>query len=177
MVVVVNDTSVLIDLKDMGLLSTYTALGWELRTTDLIILELSDDPDFQQIDNMVRSGNLTVDKLDPQSMTIVVEMSIEHAGLSIQDCSVWYSAKQFNAILMTADQRLRKKVQKEGIKVHGCLHIIEQLHSINAISGEAAIHALKTLKQKNQRAPLFEIDKLIDKLETTEGLIKESDPH
>lgn len=163
MVVVVNDTSVLIDLIDMNLLRVYVDLGWELRTTDLILDELSDDAEYHQVEALVLNGHLIVESLDIQTMSVVAVMSIDNSGLSIEDCSVWHTAKSRDAILMTADQSLRKKAMTDGVEVHGSLYIVDKMLDDGAISAEEAIDALNELKAANERAPSKEIDQLIQR--------------
>lgn len=164
MVVVVNDTSVLIDLIDMHLLDRYTELGWELRTTDLIIEELSDDDQFEKVKELINKESLFVDSFDSQTMLTLSDMSVNHANLSIEDCSVWYSAKTMGAILMTADKNLRKTAGKDGVEVHGGLYVVQRLLDVGSISADEAIFALQSLKAKNQRAPITEVERLIEKL-------------
>lgn len=163
MVVVVNDTSVLIDLADMGLLEVFTSLNWELRTNNLIMEELSSDAGFRQLEQMVNDGFLYVDVFDSGEMSLIAEMSVAHASLSIEDCSVWHMAKARGAILLTADLRLRKKALSDGIEVHGVLFVIERLTESNLLTTYEAIAALETLKKSNPRAPLAEINRMIQK--------------
>ncbi len=162
MVVVVNDTSVLIDLADMGLIEVLPALNWELQTSDLIIEELAGDAGFQQIEKLIAAGHLHVASFVSDDMSVVAEMSGEYGSLSIEDCSVWYMAKERDAILLTADRQLRKIAQSDGIEVHGTLYVVEQFVLEGTITANRAIQALSTLKASNQRAPTSEINRMID---------------
>ena len=162
---VVNDASVLIDLLDMDLFTSYLELNWEMITSDLIVEELIGDARFIRVRALLGESKLKIEVLDSLALPFVAAMSNDHPALSLEDCSVWFLAKQKNAVLLTTDQRLRRQAKSDGVEVHGSLFVVQALLKHGIINQVMARQALRKLADTNPRAPLSEIDRLLRQLD------------
>ena len=98
---VVSDTSIFIDLLEIGLLSSFFEIGWEIHTTDFVIQELTDKDERERVLMYQRSGLLTIKVFSGEEMLELLKMFQEYqtqSNLSIQDCSVMYYAKNCSSV-------------------------------------------------------------------------------
>lgn len=159
MKIAVNDTSILIDFCDIGLLDQLMVIELEMHTTDFVIAEIEKPEQHQKVMELVHTGKLTVNSFTSAELTAIIQKENEHSGLSLTDCSVWHFAETHNAILLTGDGRLRKTTQKAGLDVHGSLWLLDELLGQGIISRQRACHALKALMSVNSRLPQGECEK------------------
>ncbi|PWA09502.1 PIN domain-containing protein [Flavobacterium laiguense] len=152
----INDANILIDLVHLDLVEPFLSLKFELYTTDFVFAELEL---LQQ--QVFDSDQLTKLSASVEDMLAIFNLSQEHVGLSFEDCSVWYFAKNMNGILITGDGKLRTKAKASGIGVKGIIYIIEQIKEQNLLTVSVCIEKLQTLLQINNRLPVNEIEKRI----------------
>jgi len=77
---------------------------------------------------------------------------------------VLFFAQKNECKLLTGDNKLKSVATKEGIDVHGLLHVFDLLveeHKI--LSPQKAIHCLKYLTSSNARLPIEEVESRIKK--------------
>lgn len=167
MEIVINDTNILIDLYEAGLLSYCRGLDIEFRTLDLIIDEIMDEHQSQAIQSLVDDGTLKVYSLSSSLMVTVFDMVNEYQGacnLSVQDISVMVYAKHHHCRLLTGNKVLRKKAEQQAITVSGILYLTDMMTEQNVVEVEEMISALESLLQSNNRLPKKLIDERINKL-------------
>ncbi len=164
MAIFINDTNILIDLAELGLLQEFSKIEGELCTCDLVVAELEDATQKDKVHQLIDSGILKI--LDLTAMELfeeVAPMQGNTSGLSLEDCSVWYLAKKHNGILLSGDGRLRKQASKNGINVKGILYVFDELVAQEIISEQTAGERLIQLKTYNPRLPQKELDDRIKK--------------
>ncbi|MGI6484004.1 MAG: hypothetical protein ACOX0R_00045 [Candidatus Dojkabacteria bacterium] len=121
--VVVNDTSVLIDLIKLGLLEVFAHSKFELWIPDFVHNEIIDQKD--EFEKYIKHFNVYEFTSEE-----VFELYVKHANnpeLSLVDISVLHVAEKKEMVLCTSDNALRKKAQYFGVDVHGLLWILEEL--------------------------------------------------
>ena len=112
MEIVVNDTNILIDLYNAGLLSHCKRLDLDFRTLDVVINEIEEREQLDAVEQLIGSGTLRVDSLSSNQVERVFQMIGEYDGncnLSPEDISVMVYAKDNNCRLLTGDKTLRAK--------------------------------------------------------------------
>lgn len=161
--IVVSDTNIFIDLISVDLLDGFFSLPWEIHTTDMIIQELIQSDQHEAIEHFRERGRLKVKSFDGKEIAQLARMKLERSSFnaSIQDCSVWKLAKDLECALLTGDNKLRKVVQKDGIEVHGILHLFDKMLKHNILNHETVISKLQRLYSINSRLPQEEIVKRI----------------
>lgn len=169
MEIVVNDTNILIDLYNAGLLDYCARLDLEFRTLDLIIEEISIKEQRESIDRMIALGILKVCSLSERQVTSVFERIAYYNGtcnLSAQDISVLVYAIDNNCRLLTGDKTLREKASMENVKVSGILFLTDMLSHEKIIDHASMIIALEKLMASNNRLPSSLIKGRIESLQS-----------
>jgi rRNA maturation endonuclease Nob1 len=163
--IVIQDASVLIDMADGGLLDAWFGLGFDLRTTSLVLREISRKNQKLKLQPYVENGQLQVES---SSGEVIAEIARLHATLSsrlsIEDVSALHFAGKLNSVLLTGDRRLRLHAEERGIETHGLLWVFDMLVARGALLPDVAADRLeKLLERGTSRLPLHECELRIRK--------------
>lgn len=167
MEIVVNDTNILIDLFNAGLLPYCKKLNLEFRTLDVVINEIEDTEQYFAIQSIIDEGTLTVYSLSGEQVRIVFQKVAEYQGicnLSVEDISVMVYAIDNDCRLLTGDKKLRDKATLENVKVSGILYLTDMLTQEAVIDNNEMASALERLLNSNNRLPKKLIKERIDAL-------------
>lgn len=167
MEIVVNDTNILIDLFNAGLLPYCKKLNLEFRTLDVVINEIEDTEQYSAVQSIINDGTLSVYSLSGEQVSIVFQKVAEYQGicnLSVEDISVMVYAIDNDCRLLTGDKKLRDKATLENVKVSGILYLTDMLTQEAVISNNEMIAALERLLISNNRLPKKLIKERIDAL-------------
>ena len=169
MEIVINDTNILIDLFNAGLLDACKQLNIEFRTLDVIIEEITVAEQKKAIDQLIAEGSLIVCSLTGDQITTVFQKISDYQGkcnLSPEDISVMVYAIDNHYRLLTGDKTLRDKAVLENITVSGILYITDMLSQNDIVDSASMIHALNLLLASNIRLPKKLIRERIETLQT-----------
>ena len=167
MEIVVNDTNILIDLFNAGLLPYCKKLNLEFRTLDVIINEIEDTEQYSAVQSIIDEGTLTVHSLSGKQVSTVFQKVAEYQGvcnLSVEDISVMVYAIDNDCRLLTGDKKLKDKATLENVKVSGILFLTDMLTQEAVISNDEMASALERLLNSNNRLPKKLIKERIDAL-------------
>ena len=167
MEIVVNDTNILIDLFNAGLLPYCKKLNLEFRTLDVIINEIEDTEQYSAVQSIIDEGTLTVHSLSGKQVGTVFQKVAEYQGvcnLSVEDISVMVYAIDNDCRLLTGDKKLKDKATLENVKVSGILFLTDMLTQEAVISNDEMASALERLLNSNNRLPKKLIKERIDAL-------------
>lgn len=167
MEIVVNDTNILIDLYEGGLLKYCDAVNLEFHTLDLIVEEVEEVNQRAAVDELVERGVLKVKSLTGNQMVTVMQKIDEYAckcNLSSQDISVMIYAKENGYRLLTGDKTLRREAMHENVTVSGILFLTDKMVEENVVSGSEMADALERMIETNKRLPVKQILEKIDEL-------------
>lgn len=155
MEVVVNDTNVLIDLCDAGLLDCCRALALDFRTLDVVMNELEMPRQREAVERLVDSGFLRVHAVTGRQLRLISDMINRGGGgrLSFEDVAVMVYAREHDCRLLTGDKALRERAAREGIKVSGVLFLTDMLEREGVLAGRELAAALRRLMGTNTRLP------------------------
>ena len=142
--IVIKDACILFDLVDLNLLEDFFQLEVEAFTTSQVTSEITNEDQWEAISKFINNGKLRID--DSGTLEAISRINDEYPGLSLPDSSVLELAIRKNVI------------------VRGIIWVIAELHALELLTSEAAIEKLCMYEKINQRAPLKEIKKLMDKL-------------
>ena len=132
MIILVSDTSVLIDLERGGLLEAAFSCGLTMVVPDLLYereLASHNGP-------LLRALGLGVVALDPSEVEFAQKLRRKQPGLSIPDCFALSCARRGNYALVSGDKLLRSEAVVEKCTVFGLLWIFDQMESSGRISKE-----------------------------------------
>ena len=167
MEVVVNDTNILIDLFNAGLLPYCRKLNLEFRTLDVVINEIEVPDQHAAVQRIIDEGTLTVYSLSSEQMRNVLQRVAEYHGvcnLSVEDISVMVYAIDNDCRLLTGDKKLREKATLENVKVSGIIYLTDLLMKEAVIANEEMVLALERLLASNNRLPKKLIKERIESL-------------
>ena len=167
MEIVVNDTNILIDLYNAGLLPHCKSLDLDFRTLDVVMSEIEEKNQLEAVEELVSDGTLRVDSLSPNQVERVFQMVREYEGycnLSPEDISVMVYAKDNHCRLLTGDKTLRAKAIIENIQVSGVLYLTDLLSEAHILSYAEMAESLEFLLASNSRLPRKLIQERISRL-------------
>ncbi len=167
MEIVVNDTNIIIDIYNAGLLPYCKKLNLDFRTLDVIIEEIELKDQRAAVQELIDDGTLKVCPLSGSQVGDVVQKVSEYQGvcnLSFQDISVMVYARDNDCRLLTGDRKLREKATLENVKVSGILYITDMMEKESVIGKEEMILALERLLKSNNRLPKRLIKERIESL-------------
>ncbi len=167
MEIVVNDTNIIIDIYNAGLLPYCKKLNLDFRTLDVIIEEIEPLDQRKAIQEIIDDGTLKVCPLSGEQIGDVSQKVTEYQGicnLSFQDISVMVYARDNNCRLLTGDKKLRERAILENVKVSGVLYITDMMIKESVIDKSEMISALNRLLESNNRLPKKLIKERIESL-------------
>lgn len=135
MIILVSDTSVLIDLERGGLLESAFSCGLTMVVPDL----LYDRELLAENGPFLRQLGLGVVALSPEEVSLAQEIRGQRPGLSLPDCFALSCARRADHALVTGDRLLRSEAQARHCSVFGLLWVLDQMESSGAVS-VAALH-------------------------------------
>ena len=156
MEIVINDTNILIDLYNAGLLAYCKKLNLDFRTLDVVINEIEDSEQYTAVQSIIDEGTLSVYSLSGEQVGTVFQKVSEYNGvcnLSVEDISVMVYAIDNNCRLLTGDKKLKDKATLENVKVSGILFLTDMLTQEGDIDCGEMINALERLLSSNNRLP------------------------
>ena len=173
MEIVINDTNILIDLYNAGLLPYCKKLNPDFRTLDVVINEIEDSEQYNAVQSSIDEGTLSVYSLSGEQIGTVFQKVAEYKGvcnLSVEDISVMVYAIDNNCRLLTGDKKLKDKATLENVKVSGILFLTDMLTKESVIDGGEMITALERLLSSNSRLPKKLIKERIETLKRQTAL-------
>jgi len=162
----ITDTNVFFDLMNIETLPKFFGLDFEICTTDFVVNEILRLEQAEQIQNFIRSKQLTVFNFSADEIEEVVNMKTKRMLRRIADKSVLWKALQLRCKLLTGDKSLRSEAEENGLEVHGSIWAVTMIVETKPLSAAKGIELFEKLKIVNDGLPKEEIEKLIKKLKS-----------
>lgn len=141
MLILVSDTSVLIDLERGALLESAFRLPCEFAVPDLLYRrELRD-----QNGPVLVSMGLRVEELTPEGVTLAQTYRGRKLALSLPDAFALALAKTRDFTLLTGDQGLRSLAIEETVECHGVLWLLDKMNHEGAATQSALLVGLQKI--------------------------------
>jgi hypothetical protein len=159
MIILVSDTSVLIDLERGDLLEAVFSAGLTLVVPDLLYeRELEKD-----IGPYLRQLGLGVTTLNAAEVQFAQQVRNQRPGLSLPDCFALSCASRPDHVLVTGDGLLRKEATKCLGSVYGLLWLLDQIDASGTASRASLADGLTKIFQHRQaRLPAEEVRKRLN---------------
>ena len=119
--ILVSDTSVLIDLERGGLLEAIFALPHQFAVPD-VLYEREMRGDWGEA--LVKLG-LRVEEVSKEGVASALRYRHQRASLSVPDSFALALAKERQWLLLTGDGQLRELAGGEGVECHGVLWLLD----------------------------------------------------
>ena len=170
MQVVISDSSCLIDLRKTSLLDAFLLLPYELLIPNTLFEEELLKFTAAQKRALVHGGLKVVD-LPGEGVLRARQVATALPHLSIHDGFAYALAESRpGSILLTGDSRLRQFSDKQKMKVHGVLWVIDELYSHACSTTETLLKALQSMAvDPTVRLPPKELAAYIKRYEDRSG--------
>lgn len=156
--VLVSDTSVLVDLQRGGVLEIALRLPYEFAVPDLLF-----GRELRAWDGPALEGQITVLTLDADGVELAVGYRRADTRLSLPDAFALALAKQGGHPLLAGDANLRARAETEGVECHGVLWVLDEIARCNLASFESLRGALTTISEHPRcRLPRGEVRKRLE---------------
>ena len=162
----ITDTNVFFDLMNIEALPEFFGLDFEICTTDFVVNEILRLEQAEQIQNFIRSKQLTVFSFSSDEIEVVVNLKTKRILRRIADKSVLWKALQLKCPLLTGDKSLRNEAEENGLEVHGSIWVVSLLVEEKLLTVIKGIEMFEKLKIVNDSLPKEEIEKIIKKLKS-----------
>ncbi len=130
MIILVSDTSILIDLERGGILESAFCCGLTLIVPDLLYENELEAENGQYL----RSLGLGVVALTPEELTFAQTVKVERKTLSLPDCFALSCAMRPAHALVSGDKALRNEGKSRGSTVYGLLWLLDQMAASGSIA-------------------------------------------
>lgn len=163
MLLLISDANILIDIQDGSLTPIVFKLPYEIVVPDVLF-----ETELKAQHSGLLDAGLKVKGLTPESINRIENLRSKYPRPSIMDHLALSLSIQEKCPLLTGDKGLRIAAEKEGVKVHGILWIIEELLTLKIIKPMQAKNSLDSMRASGSRLPLDLIQKLLHRWELTE---------
>lgn len=156
MILLVSDTSVLIDLERGDLLSVAFATGVPMVVPDLLY-----NKELEPYNGAYYlSLGLQVLTLQPDEVSFAQLVKNERKPLSLPDCFALSCARRKDHVLLTGDGPLRAAAKNYGVEMYGLLWLLDGLAESGAATHAALYEGMTKISQGPRcRLPKAEIQK------------------
>jgi len=151
--ILVVDTSTLLDLESVGGLLSLPKLARSVHVLDVVLNECG----MELADKIRRAG---YQEIAVSQNWVLPAIGLKTAALSLTDALVLYYAKKNKAILIASDGPLRKQAVRHGVEVHGAIWVAEQAFDGGLIKQDELCAWLDGWIVSGRRLPQDEIDRL-----------------
>ena len=157
---VVADTSALVDLDRGSLLEAAFLLPFEFAVPDLLYK--------RELENHIGDGlrhlGLRVLALDGDGVARALHYRSRHPALSLPDCFALALAVRKHWALLTGDAKLRKLAEAEQVECHGVLWLLDEMLKAMAASTQELHDGLTAISEHPRcRLPKTEVRKRLQR--------------
>jgi len=156
MIILVSDTSILIDLDRGGLLEAAFSCGFTLIVPDLLY-EKELEPENGAY---LKSLGLGVVSLTSDEVAFAQVLRNTRKALSLADCFALSCAVRPDHVLLTGDKALRSEATSRQAQVYGLLWMLDQMSASGVVSHAVLIEGLTRISSHQRcRLPQAEVHK------------------
>lgn len=149
MIILVADTSALIDLERGNLLEVALSGHDRLVTPDLLFKR---ELEPYSSDAMVCMG-LQILELSADELSSAQDLFNQNPALSLPDCAAYVCSHRPDHHLLTSDGNLRTYAERQGMNCHDGLWLLDRLHD-SAVTTAEVLHAGLSLMAADSRCRL-----------------------
>ena len=162
--IIVEDTNIIIDLFNVGLLQFCKKMDIVLHTTEFVIKEIKRPEQRSTLKGLISNEELKMVVFNIEEMLQLANLEEECRStnnLSTADCSVVLLAERLGCRLLTADQKLVHFAQSRGLETSGLLWLTDKMVEKGIVSPKDMVEYLNRYLETNKRAPEKEVNERI----------------
>ncbi len=131
---------------------TVSELENEIHTTDFVLNELN-DLQIKILEKCINESKILLDKADADELVEIIKLQSKKRTLSITDMSVYYFAKEQNALILTGDKQFRNYAENNKMRVRGILWVLDETLHRKLLNKIVLADKLTKLMSTNKRLP------------------------
>ena len=165
-----EDTNIIIDLFNVGLLQFCKKMDIVFHTTEFVIKEIKRPEQRSTLKGLISNEELKMVVFNIEEMLQLANLEEECRStnnLSTADCSVVLLAERLGCRLLTADQKLVHFAQSRGLETSGFLWLTDKMVEKGIVSPKDMVEYLNRYLETNKRAPEKEVNKRIAQYKNT----------
>ena len=170
MKIIVEDTNLIIDLVNTGLLQFCKKMDIEFQTTEFVIKEIKRPEQRSTLKGLISNEELKMVVFNIEEMLQLANLEEECRStnnLSTADCSVVLLAERLGCRLLTADQKLVHFAQSRGLVASGFLWLTDKMVEKGIVCPKDMVEYLNRYLETNKRAPEKEVNERIAQYNNT----------
>ncbi len=170
MTIIVEDTNIILDLFNTGLLQFCKQMDIDFFTTRHVIQEIKRPEQRKMVMGLLSNKELNLIKFCEDDLLLLsnlVEECRETNNLSTADCSVILLAERLGCRLLSADQKLVHFAKERGLEANGLLWLIDEMVEKDVVCPKDMVNYLNRYLETNKRAPEKEVNKRIAQYKNT----------
>ena len=168
--IIVEDTNIIIDLFNVGLLQFCKKMDIVFHTTEFVIKEIKRPEQRSTLKGLISNEELKMVVFNIEEMLQLANLEEECRStnnLSTADCSVVLLAERLGCRLLTADQKLVHFAQSRGLVASGLLWLTDKMVEKGIVSPKDMVEYLNRYLETNKRAPEKEVNERIAQYNNT----------
>lgn len=168
--IIVEDTNIIIDLFNVGLLQFCKKMDIVFHTTEFVIKEIKRPEQRSTLKGLISNEELKMVVFNIEEMLQLANLEEECRStnnLSTADCSVVLLAERLGCRLLTADQKLVHFAQSRGLETSGLLWLTDKMVEKGIVSPKDMVEYLNRYLETNKRAPEKEVNERIAQYNNT----------
>ncbi len=168
MLIIVSDSSVIIDLAKVGLIESAFSLPYDFVMPDVMFADELIDLGAYSHNQLLEAG-LTIGELDSDGVGLAFQYAANYHKVGEKDCFALALAKVLSedkeTALLTGDAKLKEAADSEDIEAHGLLWVCDEMNDHGTVERQVLHDALVFLdKDPFVRLPRVEVRKRILRL-------------
>ena len=168
--IIVEDTNIIIDLFNVGLLQFCKKMDIVFHTTEFVIKEIKRPEQRSTLKGLISNEELKMVVFNIEEMLQLANLEEECRStnnLSTADCSVVLLAERLGCRLLTADQKLVHFAQSRGLETSEFLWLTDKMVEKGIVSPKDMVEYLNRYLETNKRAPEKEVNERIAQYNNT----------
>lgn len=159
MLLIVSDTSVLIDIEQGELTSAMFSLPWQFAVPDILFAsELA-----ERHSHLLQFG-LMSKTLNGGLIAEAYLLHQKYRRTSVNDMLALTLAKHEDCPLLTGDRALREAAKELNVELHGTIWLVEQMIESEKITVEVANVGFQRMQEAGSRLPWNEVERMLRSL-------------
>ncbi len=159
MLLIISDTSVLIDIECSELTSAMFSLPFQFAVPDILFSEELASQHGHLLEFGLVSKSMSGDLIEE-----AYKLYQQYRKPSVNDMLALTLAKHGACQLLTGDKALREVAKKLSVEVHGTIWLVEEMLQHRKVTVEVAREGFQRMQASGSRLPTMEIEKMLDRV-------------
>jgi len=155
-VILLADTSILIDLEHVGSIGMLPLLG-QCEVLDVVLAECEHQSQPELVRNIVSAGIAVIETTRELATRA---SSLRRGGVSVNDMMTICYAKEHGQVVLAGDRPMRERCAELAVECRGSIWIVEEAHRLGVREAAELLRWLSVWQTVGRRLPMEELNRL-----------------